>query len=171
MCLRKTKVGSRRLLQYWTSVRETKSSINGHGRRFRRLIPSRKLKQSRSSQGTIGLRQTAEATRQIPQQSPRRLPGVRSTAADAKTLGQHRGYLQDGQFVATIRKTLAKDEFLEDLVIGPARIGDAVDDSKYTEIMTIVASRSAGQNRFTGNYGEVTNSNSACRRISATRLS
>jgi hypothetical protein len=45
------------------------------------------------------------------------------------------GHLKEGQFVTKFRKTFARDEMNEDLLLVPARLGDAVDSSEYTEIL------------------------------------
>jgi hypothetical protein len=55
--------------------------------------------------------------------------------ADVKALAQLRGYLSEGQFVTKFRKVFAKDEMTADLVIVPAKLGDAEDKSEYTEAL------------------------------------
>ena len=45
------------------------------------------------------------------------------------------GHLKEGQFVTKFRKTFAKDEMNDDLLIVPAKIGDAEDRSEYEEIL------------------------------------
>jgi hypothetical protein len=55
--------------------------------------------------------------------------------ADVKALAQLRGYLTEGQFVTKFRKVFAKDEMTADLVIVPAKLGDAEDKSEYTEAL------------------------------------
>ncbi|HEY1376285.1 MAG TPA: hypothetical protein VGF55_05800, partial [Gemmataceae bacterium] len=55
--------------------------------------------------------------------------------ADVKALKQLLGHLQDGQFVTKFRKTFTRGEMTDDLVIVPARLGDAEDRSEYTEIL------------------------------------
>jgi Uncharacterized protein conserved in bacteria (DUF2330) len=56
-------------------------------------------------------------------------------AADVKALKELLGHLTPGQYVTKIRKTFAKDEMTDDLVIVPAKLGDAEDRSEYTEIL------------------------------------
>ncbi len=55
--------------------------------------------------------------------------------ADVKNLKLLAGHLKEGQFLTKIRKTFAKDEMTDDLLIAPARIGQAVDSSEYEEIL------------------------------------
>jgi hypothetical protein len=55
--------------------------------------------------------------------------------ADVKALAQLRGYLTEGQFVTKFRKEFAKDEMNADLVLVPAKFGDAEDRSEYTEAL------------------------------------
>jgi hypothetical protein len=55
--------------------------------------------------------------------------------SDVKALKQLLGHLQDGQFVTKLRKTFTKGEMTDDLVIVPAKLGDAEDRSEYTEIL------------------------------------
>ena len=55
--------------------------------------------------------------------------------ADVKALKQLLGHVMQGQFVTKMRKTFAKDEMTDDLVIVPAKLGDAEDRSEYTEIL------------------------------------
>src|SRR5262249_54152617 len=52
--------------------------------------------------------------------------------ADVKGLAQLRGYLTEGQFVTKFRKEFARDEMNADLVLVPAKLGDAEDRSEYT---------------------------------------
>lgn len=54
---------------------------------------------------------------------------------DVKALQQLRGYLTEGQFLTKFRKEFTKGEMEDDLLIVPAKIGDAVDRSEYTEIL------------------------------------
>jgi hypothetical protein len=56
-------------------------------------------------------------------------------AADVAALGQLKGHLQEGQFVTKLRKVFTKGEMNDDLRIVPAKLGDAVDASEYTEIL------------------------------------
>ncbi|HEY1378306.1 MAG TPA: DUF2330 domain-containing protein [Gemmataceae bacterium] len=61
---------------------------------------------------------------------------VRSApAADVNALKQLLGHLQEGQFVTKFRKEFTKGEMTDDLVIVPAKVGDAEDRSEYTEIL------------------------------------
>ena len=55
--------------------------------------------------------------------------------ADVQALKQLVGHVKEGEFVAKFRKTFAKDEMTDDLVIVPAKLGDAEDRSEYTEIL------------------------------------
>jgi hypothetical protein len=55
--------------------------------------------------------------------------------ADVKALKQLLGHLTEGQFVTKFRKEFAKDEMNGDLVIVPAKLGDAEDRSEYTEAL------------------------------------
>jgi hypothetical protein len=54
---------------------------------------------------------------------------------DVKQLKLLAGHLKEGQFLTKFRKTFAKDEMNDDLVIVPARIGQAEDSSEYQEIL------------------------------------
>jgi hypothetical protein len=54
---------------------------------------------------------------------------------DVKNLKLLLGHLKEGQFVTKFRKTFARDEMNDDLLLVPARLGDAVDSSEYTEIL------------------------------------
>ena len=56
-------------------------------------------------------------------------------AEDVKNLKLLLGHLKEGQFLTKFRKTFAKDEMNDDLLIVPAKIGDAVDVSEYEEIL------------------------------------
>jgi hypothetical protein len=56
-------------------------------------------------------------------------------AADLKQLKLLLGYLKEGQFVTKIRKTFTKGEMEDDLLILPARLGQAEDRSEYEEIL------------------------------------
>src|SRR5262245_59263440 len=55
--------------------------------------------------------------------------------ADVKAMKQLVGHVTQGQFVTKFRKTFAKDEMTDDLVIVPAKLGEAEDRSEYTEIL------------------------------------
>ncbi len=55
--------------------------------------------------------------------------------ADVKQLKLLVGHLKEGQFLTKIRKTFAKDEMGDDLLIVPARLGSAQDGSEYEEIL------------------------------------
>jgi hypothetical protein len=46
-----------------------------------------------------------------------------------------KGHLKSGQFVTKIRKTFTKAEMDDDLLIVPAKVGDAEDKSEYTEVL------------------------------------
>jgi len=56
-------------------------------------------------------------------------------AEDVKQLKILAGYLEEGQFVSKIRKTFTKGEMEGDLVIVPAKLGEAVDRSEYEEVL------------------------------------
>jgi hypothetical protein len=56
-------------------------------------------------------------------------------AEDLKQLKLLVGHLKDGQFVTKFRKTFTKGEMDEDLVMVPAKIGNAEDRSEYEEIL------------------------------------
>jgi hypothetical protein len=56
---------------------------------------------------------------------------------DVAALAQLAGHLQEGKFVTKFRKIFLKDEMNEDLVIVPARYGDAEDKSEYEEILPV----------------------------------
>jgi hypothetical protein len=61
---------------------------------------------------------------------------VRSApAADVKQLKLLSGHLKEGQFVTKLRKTFTKGEMNDDLLIVPAKLGDAADTSEYQEIL------------------------------------
>ena len=50
------------------------------------------------------------------------------------------GHLQAGLFITKFRKTFARDEMNDDLLLIPARLNDQSDDSEYQEIPADVAS-------------------------------
>ena len=56
-------------------------------------------------------------------------------AEDIRQLQILAGHLQAGLFITKFRKTFARDEMNDDLVLVPARYGDAADDSEYQEIL------------------------------------
>ena len=56
---------------------------------------------------------------------------------DVAALSQLAGHLQEGRFVTKFRKIFLKDEMNDDLVIIPARYGDAEDKSEYEEILPV----------------------------------
>jgi hypothetical protein len=56
-------------------------------------------------------------------------------AADVKGLKVLTGHLKQGQFLTKFRKTFARDEMNDDLLIVPARLGQAVDRSEYAEVL------------------------------------
>ena len=45
------------------------------------------------------------------------------------------GHLQAGLFITKFRKTFARDEMNDDLLLIPARLNDQNDDSEYQEIL------------------------------------
>ncbi len=55
--------------------------------------------------------------------------------ADVKNLKLLAGHLKEGQFLTKFRKTFTKGEMSDDLVIVPARLGQAEDHSEYQEIL------------------------------------
>jgi hypothetical protein len=61
---------------------------------------------------------------------------VREAPADElKQLKVLAGHLKEGQFVTKVRKTFTKDEMDDDLLLVPAKLGDAEDKSEYEEIL------------------------------------
>jgi hypothetical protein len=56
-------------------------------------------------------------------------------AADVKQLKILAGHLQEGQFLTKFRKTFTKAEMDDDLLIVPAKLGQADDSSEYQEIL------------------------------------
>ncbi len=54
---------------------------------------------------------------------------------DVKELKILTGHLKEGQFVTKFRKTFTKGEMDNDLLIVPAKLGEAVDASEYEEIL------------------------------------
>jgi hypothetical protein len=58
-------------------------------------------------------------------------------AEDVRNLLQLSGHLQAGLFITKFRKIFARDEMNEDLVMVPARYGDAEDDSEYEELLPV----------------------------------
>jgi hypothetical protein len=55
--------------------------------------------------------------------------------ADIKALRQLADYLRSGLWITKFRKIFARDEMNDDLLIGPARLGNKDDFSEYTEIL------------------------------------
>jgi hypothetical protein len=58
-------------------------------------------------------------------------------ADDVRNLQQLTGHLQAGLFITKFRKIFARDEMNDDLLIVPARYGDAEDDSEYEELLPV----------------------------------
>jgi hypothetical protein len=56
-------------------------------------------------------------------------------AADVKNMKLLAGYLKEGKFLTKFRKTFTKGEMDDDLLIIPARLGQAEDSSEYQEIL------------------------------------
>ena len=56
-------------------------------------------------------------------------------AEDVKQLKGLVGHLKEGQFVTKFRKTFTKSEMEDDLLIVPAKLGNAEDHSEYEEIL------------------------------------
>jgi hypothetical protein len=55
--------------------------------------------------------------------------------ADVKQLKILAGYLKEGKFLTKFRKTFTKGEMNDDLLLVPAKLGEAVDQSEYQEIL------------------------------------
>jgi hypothetical protein len=55
--------------------------------------------------------------------------------ADVKQLKLLSGYLKEGRFLTKFRKTFTKGEMNDDLLIIPAKLGQAEDKSEYQEIL------------------------------------
>ena len=60
---------------------------------------------------------------------------MRRPDALQRTLKILRGHLQEGQLVTKFRKTFARDEMDEDLLIVPAKVGDVKDTTEYEELL------------------------------------
>jgi len=60
---------------------------------------------------------------------------ARAPADDLKQMKILVGHLKEGQFITKIRKTFTKGEMEDDLLIVPAKIGQAEDKSEYDEIL------------------------------------
>jgi hypothetical protein len=58
-------------------------------------------------------------------------------AEDLRALRQLTGHLQANLFITKFRKTFARDEMNDDLVIVPARYNDAEDNSEYEELLPV----------------------------------
>jgi hypothetical protein len=58
-------------------------------------------------------------------------------AEDLRGLRQLTGHLQANLFITKFRKTFARDEMNDDLVIVPARYNDAEDQSEYEELLPV----------------------------------
>jgi hypothetical protein len=56
-------------------------------------------------------------------------------AEDLKQLKVLAGHLKEGQFVTKLRKTFTKGEMDDDLLIVPAKLGNAEDRSEYEEVL------------------------------------
>src|SRR5262249_40872180 len=56
-------------------------------------------------------------------------------AEDVKQLQVLAGHLREGQFVTKFRKTFTRDEMNKDLLIVPAQLGKATDESEYEEVL------------------------------------
>ena len=56
-------------------------------------------------------------------------------ADDVKNLAQLAGHLQESLFITKFRKTFARDEMNDDLLIVPARYNGAEDTSEYEEML------------------------------------
>jgi hypothetical protein len=58
-------------------------------------------------------------------------------ADDVRALQQLAGHVRAGLFITKFRKIFARDEMNDDLLIVPARYGDAEDDSEYEELLPV----------------------------------
>jgi hypothetical protein len=58
-------------------------------------------------------------------------------AEDVRNLQQLTGHVQAGLFITKFRKIFARDEMNDDLLIVPARYGDAEDNSEYEELLPV----------------------------------
>ncbi len=56
-------------------------------------------------------------------------------ADDIRQLQQLAGHIREGLFITKFRKIFCRDEMNDDLVLLPARLGDARDESEYEEIL------------------------------------
>ena len=56
-------------------------------------------------------------------------------SADVKQLKILSGHVKEGQFLTKFRKTFTKAEMTDDLLIVPAKLGQAEDHSEYEEIL------------------------------------
>jgi hypothetical protein len=56
---------------------------------------------------------------------------------DVRSLQQLAGHLQAGLFITKFRKIFTRDEMNDDLIIVPARYGDAEDESEYEELLPV----------------------------------
>ena len=56
-------------------------------------------------------------------------------AEDLKQLKILAGHVKEGQFVTKIRKTFTKGEMDDDLLVIPAKLGQAEDRSEYEEVL------------------------------------
>ena len=56
-------------------------------------------------------------------------------AEDLRQLQVLAGHLREGQFLTKFRKTFARDEMDDDLLLVPAKLGKAEDWSEYEEIL------------------------------------
>jgi hypothetical protein len=56
-------------------------------------------------------------------------------AADLKQLQILAGHLKEGQFITKIRKTFTRGEMEDDLLMVPAKLGNAEDHSEYEEVL------------------------------------
>jgi hypothetical protein len=85
---------------------------------------------------------TAEVTKAIRQRladwQSKRPGGFLVREAPAKEIAQLKllaGYLKENMFLTKVRKTFTKDEMNDDLLIVPAKMGEAEDSSEYQEIL------------------------------------
>jgi hypothetical protein len=62
-------------------------------------------------------------------------PGVKRSLLESGTDLNLAGHLKEGQFVTKFRKTFTRPEMDDDLLIVPARLGQAEDRSEYEEIL------------------------------------
>jgi hypothetical protein len=95
-----------------------------------------------TAQEMIDVRRAAIAAKVISARLQRsrqlRPDGYLVREAPAKNVQQLRllvGHLKEGQFLTKFRKTFTRDEMDDDLILVPAMVGNAKDQSEYVEIL------------------------------------